>query len=121
MPLHASLHARSRPSAARASRPVFRGYTRQAQCLGEDWGVASAAKLAVNYCAATLIELMGQVYAFGEKAGIPLNVLHMMFRMMWAQPVLQGYAGRIWHRDFDDVSTFAQRGGGPYSESRCCE
>jgi 3-hydroxyisobutyrate dehydrogenase-like beta-hydroxyacid dehydrogenase len=93
-----------------ASRSVLQGYTRQAQYLGEDWAVASTAKLAVNYCAATLIELMGQVYAFGEKAGIPLNVLNMMFRMMWAQPVLQGYAGRIWHRDFDDVG-FDLQGG----------
>lgn len=99
-----------KPSVFDASRSVLHGYTRQAQYLGEDWAVASTAKLAVNYCAATLIELMGQVYAFGEKTGIPLNVLNMMFRMMWAQPVLQGYAGRIWHRDFDDVG-FDLQGG----------
>ena len=90
-------------SAFEASRPVLQGFTRQLQYLGEDHAVASAAKLAVNYSAATLIELMGQVYAFGEKAGIPLTALHTMFRMMWAQPVLQGYATRIWRREFDEA------------------
>lgn len=26
-----------------------------------------------------------------------------MFRMLWAQPAMQGYATRIWRRDFADV------------------
>jgi 3-hydroxyisobutyrate dehydrogenase-like beta-hydroxyacid dehydrogenase len=93
-----------------ASRPVLQGFTRQLQYLGEDHAVASAAKLAVNYSAATLIDLMGQIYAFGEKAGIPLTTLHTIFRMMWAQPVLQGYATRIWRREFDEVG-FDLQGG----------
>jgi 3-hydroxyisobutyrate dehydrogenase-like beta-hydroxyacid dehydrogenase len=93
-----------------ASRGVLQSYTRQIQYLGEDHAVALAAKLAVNYTAATIIDLMGQVYAFGEKTGVPLTVLHMMFRMLWAQPVMQGYASRIWRRDFDDLG-FDVRGG----------
>ena len=93
-----------------ASRGVLQGYTRQIQYLGEDHAVALATKLAVNYSAATIIDLMGQVYAFGEKAGIPLTVLHTMFRMLWANPTLQGYATRIWRRDFDDLG-FDLRGG----------
>jgi len=97
-------------SAFEASRPVLQGFTRQLQYLGEKHEVASAAKLAVNYSAVTLIDLMGQVYAFGEKAGVPLTALHTMFRMMWAQPVLQGYATRIWRREFDEVG-FDLQGG----------
>ncbi len=93
-----------------ASRTVLQSFTRQIQYLGEDHAVASAAKLAVNYSAATIIDLMGQIYTFGEKSGIPLSAMHTMFRMMWAQPVLQGYATRIWHREFDDVG-FDLRGG----------
>ncbi len=93
-----------------ASRVVLQSFTRQVQYLAEDHAVASAAKLAVNYSAATIIDLMGQVYAFGEKTGIPLTVLHTMFRMMWAQPALQGYASRIWRREFDDVG-FDLQGG----------
>ena len=69
-----------------------------------------ATKLAVNYTAATIIDLMGQVYAFGEKTGIPLTVLHMMFRMLWGQPVMQGYASRIWRRDFNDLGFDVQGG-----------
>ena len=93
-----------------ASRAVLQGFTRQVRYLGEDHSVASAAKLAVNYSAATVIDLMGQVYTFGEKTGIPMTALHAMFRMMWAQPVLQGYATRIWRREFDDVG-FDLQGG----------
>ena len=92
------------------SREVLRAYTRQVQYLGEQHAVASEAKLAMNYTAVTIIDLMGQVYAFGENTGIPLAALHMMFRMLWAQPVMQGYATRIWKREFDDVG-FDVRGG----------
>ncbi|MCL1790455.1 MAG: NAD(P)-dependent oxidoreductase [Peptococcaceae bacterium] len=93
-----------------ASRPVLDGYTKLIQYLGENHQIASAAKLAVNYAAITIIDLMGQIYTFGEKTGIPLEALHMSFRMMWAQPVLQEYASRIWHRDFDDVGFDMQSG-----------
>ncbi len=92
------------------SREVLRAYTRQVQYLGEQHAVASEAKLAMNYTAVTIIDLMGQVYAFGENTGIPLAALHMMFRMLWAQPVMQGYATRIWKREFGDVG-FDVRGG----------
>lgn len=93
-----------------ASRAVLQSYSRQILYLGEDHAVALAMKLAVNYSAGTIIDLMGQVYAFGEKTGIPLTALHTMFRMLWAQPAMQGYATRIWHRDFADVG-FNLRGG----------
>lgn len=93
-----------------ASRTVLESFTRRVQYLGEDHAVASAAKLAVNYSAATIIDLMGQIYTFGEKTGIPLSAVHTMFQMMWAQPVLQGYATRIWRREFDDVG-FDLKGG----------
>jgi len=99
-----------RRSVFEASRSVLQSYTRQIQYLGEDHAVASSAKLAVNYMAATIIDLMGQIYAFGEKAGIPLTNLHTFFRMMWAQPALQGYATRIWHREFGEVG-FDLQGG----------
>ena len=92
------------------SRKVLDGYTKLIQYLGESYTIASAAKLAVNYCAITIIDLMGQVYTFGEKTGIPLDVLHTSFRMMWAQPVLQEYASRILRRDFDDVGFDLQSG-----------
>ena len=99
-----------RQSAFEASRAVLQGFTRQIQYLGEDHAVVAAAKLAANYAAVTIIDLMGQIYAFGEKSGIPLTMLHTMFRMLWAQPALQGYATRIWRREFDDVG-FDLRGG----------
>ena len=99
-----------KPSVFDTCRDVISSYTRQTLYLGEDHTAAPAAKLAVNYTAATLIDLMGQVYAFGEKTGVPLAALHTMFRMLWAQPGMQGYATRIWHRDFDDLG-FDVRGG----------
>jgi len=93
-----------------ANRTVLGAFTRQAQYLGPEHSVVAAAKLAANYTAVTVIDLMGQIYAFGEKTGVPLSMLHSMFRMLWAQPVMQGYATRIWHREFDEVG-FDLRGG----------
>lgn len=98
------------PAVFEASREVLQGFTRQIQYLGADHAVAAAAKLAANYAAVTVIDLMGQIYAFGEKSGVPLTTLHTMFRMLWAQPALQGYATRIWRREFNDVG-FDLRGG----------
>ena len=54
-----------------ASREVLQGYARQVQYLGDQHAVASEAKLAMNYTAVTIIDLMGQVYAFGEKTEMP--------------------------------------------------
>jgi 3-hydroxyisobutyrate dehydrogenase-like beta-hydroxyacid dehydrogenase len=53
-------------SATRDCRPVVDAYTSLVIDRGQDPGVASSIKLAVNYMLAATVELMGQVFAFGR-------------------------------------------------------
>ena len=80
---------------------LFEAYTTRTMNLGREQPVANSLKLAINYVLASAVELMGQVYAFGERSGIDLAVLEGIFHMMFGHPGLQGYATRIRTRDFD--------------------
>ena len=83
-------------------RPVVDAYTSLALNLGEDPGVASSMKLAVNYTLVVTVELMGQVFAFGEKSGISPDMLSLVMGAFFGQPALQEYAQLIRSRDFGD-------------------
>jgi 3-hydroxyisobutyrate dehydrogenase-like beta-hydroxyacid dehydrogenase len=83
--------------------PLFEAYTLGVTNVGTEHSVANSLKLALNYMGVSIIELMGQVYAFGEKSGIDVRLLHAMMGAMFAPPALKEYAERIRTRDFDDV------------------
>jgi 3-hydroxyisobutyrate dehydrogenase-like beta-hydroxyacid dehydrogenase len=83
-------------------RPVVDAYTSLAISLGEDPGLASSMKLAINYTLVATVELMGQVFAFGEKSGISRDLLNMVMGAFFGQPALQEYARLIHGRDFSD-------------------
>jgi 3-hydroxyisobutyrate dehydrogenase-like beta-hydroxyacid dehydrogenase len=83
-------------------RPVVDAYTSLAIGLGEDPGLASSMKLSVNYMLAVTVELMGQVFAFGEKSGISPDMLNLVMGAFFGQPALQEYARLIRSRDFAD-------------------
>jgi 3-hydroxyisobutyrate dehydrogenase-like beta-hydroxyacid dehydrogenase len=83
-------------------RPVVDAYTSLAIHLGEDPGLASSMKLVINYTLVATVELMGQVFAFGEKSGISPDTLNLAMRAFFGQPALQEYAERIRSRDFSD-------------------
>ena len=86
----------------RCSR-LLQAYTAAITNVGADHRVANSLKLAINYVLASMIELMGQVYAFGERSGIDLSILNGLFQSMFAHPGLQAYATRVRTRDFDDA------------------
>jgi len=88
--------------ATQACRPVVDAYSSLVIDLGEDPGVASSMKLAVNYMLAVTVELMGQVFAFGEKSGISPDMLNLVIGAFFGQPALQEYARLIRGRDFGD-------------------
>jgi 3-hydroxyisobutyrate dehydrogenase-like beta-hydroxyacid dehydrogenase len=88
--------------AIEACRPVVDTYTSLAINLGEDPGVASSMKLAVNYLGMATVELMGQVFAFGEKSGISPDMLNLVMGAFFGQPALQEYAQLIRGRSFGD-------------------
>jgi 3-hydroxyisobutyrate dehydrogenase-like beta-hydroxyacid dehydrogenase len=88
--------------AMKECRPVVDAYTSLVIDLGEDPGVASSMKLAVNYMLAATVELMGQVFAFGEKSGISPDMLALVMGAFYGQPALQEYARLIRSRSFGD-------------------
>jgi len=83
--------------------PLLHAYCQMVVNVGEKHQVANSVKLAVNYMIVSLIELMGEVYAFGEKSGIDPQHLRLLMATMFPQPQVQEYAQRILARDFDEV------------------
>ena len=81
-------------------RPVVDAYTSLVVNLGADPGLASSMKLSVNYMLVATVEMMGQVFAFGEKSGISPDMLNLVMGAFFGQPALQEYAQLIRGRDF---------------------
>ena len=80
---------------------LFNAYTRGTTNVGPEHKVANSVKLSINYMAISLIEMMGQVYAFGEKSEIDSELVNELIEMILDHPVLRMYAKKIRTRDFD--------------------
>jgi 3-hydroxyisobutyrate dehydrogenase-like beta-hydroxyacid dehydrogenase len=80
---------------------VFAAYAAATFNLGTEPRLANSMKLAVNYVLMSLVELMGQVYAFGERSGIDLQLINLMLASIVAPPALKEYATRVRTRDFE--------------------
>lgn len=89
------------PDAVARCGPVFAAYSTGPINLGTEPALANSMKLAVNYVIASLIELMGQVYAFGERSGIDLQFINMMLATIVGPPPLKEYANRVRLRAFE--------------------
>jgi 3-hydroxyisobutyrate dehydrogenase-like beta-hydroxyacid dehydrogenase len=50
-----------------------------------------------------LLDIMGQIYALGEKSNIDLELMNELMNMVLAYPGLKQYANRIRNKDFDNV------------------
>ena len=71
--------------------------------MGKEHARANSLKLSANYIMLVLLDLMGQVYALGEKSNIDLQLMNELIDMIFAYPGLKQYANRIRTRDFDNV------------------
>jgi 3-hydroxyisobutyrate dehydrogenase-like beta-hydroxyacid dehydrogenase len=91
------------PAAIARCEPVLAAYTAGVVPVGATHAVASSLKLAVNYMLSVTVELMGQVYAFGEKSGIDAGLLGQVMAALFGSPALQGYSDRIRTRSFEEV------------------
>ena len=80
---------------------IFAAYASATFNLGIEPRLASSMKLAVNYVLMSLVELMGQVYAFGERSGIDLQLINLMLASIVAPPALKEYATRVRTRAFE--------------------
>ncbi len=98
------------PAVIERCKPVLDAFSQMAINVSQDHAVASSLKLAINYMGASVIELMGEVYAFGERSGIASGFLDLVMTTMFGEPALQEYATRIRTRDFDEVG-FSLLGG----------
>lgn len=91
------------PDAIAKCASVFQAYTLAVTHVGSEHRVANSLKLALNYIFVSLIELMGEVYAFGEKSGIDARFLDQAMKAIFGHPALKEYADRIRERNFDEV------------------
>lgn len=90
--------------------PVLEAYTELVLPVSSNHAVASAMKICANYAVVSVIELIGEVYSFGEKSGIDAPLLNMLMKTLFPIPALQEYADRIQARDFEPGG-FAMTGG----------
>jgi 3-hydroxyisobutyrate dehydrogenase-like beta-hydroxyacid dehydrogenase len=87
---------------ARCAR-LFDAYNAGIINVGREPRLANSMKLAVNYVLMSLIDLMGQTYAFGERSGLDPQLLNQMMAAILAPPAFKEYANRIRAREFDQV------------------
>jgi 3-hydroxyisobutyrate dehydrogenase-like beta-hydroxyacid dehydrogenase len=71
--------------------------------VGERHSAASTVKLMVNFITVSWLELMGEMYAFGEKNALDAALVHDMLVWVFDRPGLRNYAAAVRDRNFDDV------------------
>lgn len=94
-----------------AVKPVCESYAKMVTVISERPSIANAMKLCINYAGISIIEIIGETYAFGEKSGIDLNYLQQFFQMMIAHPAMKMYAEKARIRDFNAEAGFAMNAG----------
>jgi 3-hydroxyisobutyrate dehydrogenase-like beta-hydroxyacid dehydrogenase len=91
------------PEAIERCNRLFNSYCQKVINVGKEHARANSLKLSANYIMLVLLDLMGQVYALGEKSNIDLQLMNELIDMIFAYPGLKQYANRIRTRDFDNV------------------
>jgi 3-hydroxyisobutyrate dehydrogenase-like beta-hydroxyacid dehydrogenase len=99
------------PDAIKAVKPVCESYAMVAIELSDRPSVANSMKLTVNYVAASVIEIIGETYAFAEKSGIDLSQVQQFFQMAFAHPALKLYAEKARKRDYVSGVSFTMSAG----------
>ncbi len=92
------------PEAVAQCTRLFDAYTSQITYVGEDHSIPNTLKLCGNFMVVSLIELMGEVYAFAEKGGVDLDLIENLIGVILHHPVFQEYAERIHNRRFDPAA-----------------
>lgn len=98
-------------SAIREIADVVPAYTRKSVCVGDRAGLANTMKLSINYTAISLIELMGEVYTFAEKAGLDRSLVFDFFDESFNSPAIKGYARKLRDHETSGVNGFAMTTG----------
>jgi len=85
------------PEIVERSRPVLERYTQMTTLLGEEPAAAASMKLVGNFFAASLLEVMGQAFAFAEKRGVLGPMTAMLKGFL---PPMGEYVDRIAGRNY---------------------
>lgn len=83
---------------------VFNAYSSKIINVGEHAYKANLMKICCNYLLLTVIEAIGELYTFGEKSGLGVDVLNTMLHSVFAHPAYKLYVDKIKERSFDDVN-----------------
>jgi 3-hydroxyisobutyrate dehydrogenase-like beta-hydroxyacid dehydrogenase len=97
--------------AVEAVKPVCASYARLVVAISERPSVANSMKLVVNYAGASIIEILGETYAFAEKSGVDLAYVQQFFQMAFAHPAMKMYAEKARTRNFKEDVGFAMSAG----------
>ena len=91
------------PVAIERCNRLFNSYCQKVIRVGKEHAKANSLKLSANYVMLVLLDIMGQIYALGEKSNIDLELMNELMNMVLAYPGLKQYANRIRNKDFDNV------------------
>ena len=83
-------------------RPVLDSFG-PIRVIGERHGMANTVKLIVNFITVSWLELMSEMYAFGEKNGIDGQAVHDTLVWVFDRPGLRNYAAAMRERNWDDA------------------
>jgi len=98
------------PDAIRKCRAIFDAYSLIVLDIGADPASANVLKLIANYSALSVIDLVGQLFALGEKTGMDAATITLVLKTTFDNPHFHYYIDKIRSRDFDHVG-FDLRGG----------
>jgi 3-hydroxyisobutyrate dehydrogenase-like beta-hydroxyacid dehydrogenase len=90
------------PAAIEYCRPVLEAYG-PIRVIGERPSTANTVKLIVNFITVSWLELMSEMYAFGEKSGVDAHIVHDMLVWVFDRPGLRNYAAVMRDRNFDEA------------------
>lgn len=91
-------------SAKEAVIPVVNTYTKKHIYLGPHTRSANALKICTNYMALTQLNMLGEIFTFGEKSGLKKDLVARVTSLFFTgnEPMLE-YVDKINTRDFDTV------------------
>jgi len=99
------------PDATEAVKPICDSYAKIVVAISEQPSVANSMKLIVNYAGVSIIEILGETYAFAEKCGVDGQYVQQFFQMAFAHPAMKMYAEKARKRDFKEGVGFAMSAG----------
>ena len=92
-------------------RALCATYSQAVVVVGDEAWRANLLKLCINYFLVASIDLMGQVYACAERAGIETRFVAQFIERIYAHPTFLMYSRRIERHDYDASIGFELSGG----------